>query len=187
MQFFYYKIKLGIKVSYLDIKKICSTLYPNCFVLRRKSMSKKLLTTICAAVLLTGCAENINSDHYATSSVGKVSTVAQCTVLSVRQVVVDSGDTSTGTLLGGVAGGLAGSTIGSGRSAHTLGAIGGALLGGMAGSAAEKGLSSQTGLEYIVKLDNGQVISITQGAGQALGIGQRCLVLYGNPSRVVAQ
>ena len=149
-------------------------------------MSKKLLATVCTVVMLAGCAEDINSNHYTTSSVGRVSTVAQCTVLSVRQVSVDSGDTSTGTLIGGIAGGVAGSTIGHGRGS-TLGAVGGALLGGLAGSAAEKGLSSQTGLEYIVKLDNGQVISVAQGNAQPLMAGQRCLVLYGNPTRIIPQ
>lgn len=150
-------------------------------------MLKKSLTTACVALLLVGCADNINSDHYSTSATGKVSTVAQCTVLSVRPVSVDSGDTSAGTVLGGLAGGVAGSTIGHGRSSNTLGAIGGALLGGLVGSAAQKGLSSQQGLEYIVKLDNGQAISITQGNSQPLMVGQRCLVLYGNPSRIIPQ
>ncbi len=150
-------------------------------------MSKKLLSSVCAILLLCACADNINSDHYTTSATGKVSTVAQCTVLSVRPVSVDSGDTSAGTVLGGIAGGVAGSTIGHGRSANTLGAIGGALLGGLVGSATQKGLSSQKGLEYIVKLDNGQAISITQGNSQPLMVGQRCLVLYGNPSRIIPQ
>ena len=150
-------------------------------------MSKKLFGTICIALLLAGFADNINSDHYTTAATGKVSTVAQCTVLNVRQVSVDSGDTTAGTMLGGIAGGVAGSTIGHGRSANTLGAIGGALLGGLVGSATQKGLSSQTGLEYIVKLDNGQAISITQGNSQPLMVGQRCLVLYGNPSRIIPQ
>ena len=48
-------------------------------------------------------------------------------------------------------------------------------------------LSSQTGIEYVVKLDNGQVISITQGTQGALSVGQRCLVLFGNPSRIIPQ
>ena len=150
-------------------------------------MSNKLLNAVCATLLLTACADNINSDHYTTSSTGKVATVAQCTVLSVRPISVDSGDTSAGTMLGGLAGGFAGSTIGHGRSANTLGAIGGALLGGLLGSATQKGLSSQRGLEYIVKLDNGQAISIAQGDSQPLLVGQRCLVLYGNPSRIIPQ
>ncbi len=147
---------------------------------------KKILSAVLATALLAGCADNINSDHYSTSQTGKVSTVSQCTVLSVRQVGVND-NSGAGTMIGGLAGGLAGSTIGHGHSANMLGAVGGALLGGLAGSAAEKGLTSQTGLEYIVKLDNGQVISITQGTGQALGVGQRCLVLFGSTNRVIAQ
>ncbi len=147
---------------------------------------KKLLSAVLMAGMLAGCADNINSDHYSTSQTGKVSTVSQCTVLSVRQVGVND-SSGAGTMIGGLAGGLAGSTIGHGHSANMLGAVGGALLGGLAGSAAEKGLTSQTGLEYIVKLDNGQVISVTQGTGQALGIGQRCLVLFGSTTRVIAQ
>ncbi len=149
-------------------------------------MRKTMLGILGSALLLSGCADNINSDHYYTNQAGRVSTVAQCTVLSVRYVTVDS-DSGAGTLIGGIAGGVAGSTIGGGSTAHTLGAVGGALLGGVVGNAAEKGLSNQTGLEYIVKLDNGQVISITQGTGQALGVGQRCLVLFGSTNRVIAQ
>lgn len=147
---------------------------------------KKILSTVLTAALLAGCADNINSDHYSTSQTGRVSTVSQCTVLSVRQVGVND-NSGAGTMIGGLAGGVAGSTIGHGYSANALGAIGGALVGGLVGSAAEKGLTSQTGLEYIVKLDNGQVISITQGTGQALGVGQRCLVLFGSTNRVIAQ
>ena len=149
-------------------------------------MYKKIIGLAVLPFLLAGCADNINSDHYNTNQAGKVSTVSQCTVLSVRQVGVNS-DSGAGTLIGGIAGGVAGSTIGGGSTAHTLGAVGGALLGGLVGDAAEKGLSSQTGLEYIAKLDNGQVISVTQGTGQALGVGQRCLVLFGNTTRIIAQ
>lgn len=147
---------------------------------------KKILSAIALTALLAGCADNINSNHYSTSQTGRVSTVSQCTVLSVRPVNV-SDNTGAGTLIGGLAGGVAGSTIGGGSTAHTLGAVGGALLGGFAGSATERGLSSQTGLEYVVKLDNGQVISITQGTGDSLGVGQRCLVLFGSTNRVIAQ
>ncbi len=149
-------------------------------------MSKKFLGITLGALLLSGCADNINSDYYSVNQTGKVSTVTQCTVLSVRAVNVNS-NSGAGTLIGSVAGGVAGSTIGSGGTAHALGAVGGALLGGMAGNAIEKGVNSQIGLEYIVKLDNGQVISITQGTGQALGVGQRCFVLFGSTARIIAQ
>lgn len=147
---------------------------------------KKTILTLLTATALMGCQSNINSDHYATNQTGKVSTVSQCTVMNVRYVGVND-DSGAGSLVGTIAGGVAGSTIGGGSRAHTLGAVGGALIGGLVGSAAEQGLSSQTGIEYVVRLDNGQVISITQGTQGALSVGQRCLVLFGNPSRIIPQ
>jgi outer membrane lipoprotein SlyB len=149
-------------------------------------MKKALLSLILSTAMLSACQSNINADHYSTNEVGRVSTVSQCTVMSVRYVGVNN-DSGAGTLVGSVAGGIAGSTIGGGRTAHTLGAVGGALLGGMIGDATEQGLSSQTAIEYVLRLDNGQVISVTQGTNGALGVGQRCMVLFGNPTRVIAQ
>lgn len=149
-------------------------------------MKKNLLSSVLGVLLLAGCASDINSNYYTTGQTGKVSTVSPCTVVSVRYVNV-SNQSGAGTLIGSVAGGVAGSTIGSGSTAHTLGAVGGALLGGLVGDLTEQSASSQTGLEYIVKLDNGQIISISQGTGQALGVGQRCFVLFGSTNRVVPQ
>ena len=67
-------------------------------------MYKKIIGLAVLPFLLAGCADNINSDHYNTNQAGKVSTVSQCTVLSVRQVGVNS-DSGAGTLIGGIAGG----------------------------------------------------------------------------------
>lgn len=149
-------------------------------------MMKKSFLALLTATTLMGCQSNINSDHYSTNQTGHISTVSQCTVLNVRYVGVNN-DSNSGTLIGSIAGGVAGSTIGSGSTANTLGAVGGALLGGLVGSATEQGLSSQTAIEYIVKLDNGQIISLTQGTKDTLNVGQRCLVIFGNPSRIIAQ
>ena len=147
---------------------------------------KKFLSLLALPLMLSACAEDINSNHYSTNSTGRISSVAQCTVMSVRAVNVND-NTGKGTLLGGVAGGIAGSTIGHGDATNALGAVGGALIGGLVGEMAEKGMTGQTGLEYILRLDDGRVISITQGEGAPLNVGQRCLVLYGNPARVIAQ
>lgn len=62
-------------------------------------MYKKIIGLAVLPFLLAGCADNINSDHYNTNQAGKVSTVSQCTVLSVRQVGVNS-DSGAGTLIG---------------------------------------------------------------------------------------
>lgn len=144
----------------------------------------KYLSISAVVLLLTGCQADINSNQYSTSSVGKVSSAAPCSVLSVRQVSVKSNN-QLGTVIGSLAGGVAGYSIGSGSTAHNLGAIGGAVLGGMAGNATQGALSSQGGYEYVVKLDNGQVMTITQGTDVLLTPGQKCMLLYGNPSRLI--
>lgn len=147
-------------------------------------MKNKLIYSVGLAVLLSGCASNINSDHYATSSTGSVGQVMPCTVVSVRQVNVSSSDSSAGSVLGAIGGGVAGSTIGHGRGS-VLGALGGAALGAIAGDFAEGELSKQTGVEYIVKLDNGAMRTITQGTDVYMQSGQRCYLLYGNQSRII--
>ncbi len=147
-------------------------------------MKKGLFSLMTSLLLMGGCAANIDSNHYSTSQTGRASAVDQCVVLSVRYVGVNS-NTGTGTMLGGIAGGVAGSTIGGGRRANTLGAVGGVLLGSLVGSAAESSLSSQTGLEYVVQLNDGRAISVTQGQSDALGVGQRCLVIYGQQTRII--
>ena len=147
-------------------------------------MKNKLLYTCICALMATACASNINSDHYTTSATGSVGQVMPCTVVSVRQVNVSSSDSSAGSLIGAIGGGVAGSTIGHGRGS-VLGALGGAALGALAGDFAEGELSKQGGVEYIVKLDNGAMRTITQGTDVYMQPGQKCYLLYGNQSRII--
>ena len=147
-------------------------------------MKNKLLYTTLIALMASGCAQNIGANHYNTSATGEVGQVMPCKVVSVRQVNVSSSDSSAGALLGAIGGGVAGSTIGHGRGS-LLGALGGAALGGLAGDFAGEELSKQTGVEYIVKLDNGAMRTITQGTDVYMQPGQRCYLLYGEQSRVI--
>jgi outer membrane lipoprotein SlyB len=147
-------------------------------------MKKQLVASCAIALTMSACAANINSSHYATSDTGAVGQAMNCTVVSVRQVDVSSSDSSAGSVLGAIGGGIAGSTIGHGRGS-LLGALGGAALGGIAGNYAQEGLSSQKGVEYIVKLDNGNLRTITQGTDVYMQPGQKCYLLYGAQSRVI--
>lgn len=134
---------------------------------------------------LSGCVDNIGADHYNTSATGQVTRAVKGTIIAVRPVVVSDGDGQFGKLAGAAAGGVAGSMIGGSDAVHILGAIGGAVIGGIAGEATQDGLSRQRGYEYTIQLDNGNIVSLVQGTDVVLGIGQKCLVLYGNRSRVV--
>ncbi len=145
---------------------------------------KKTIALLGFTALLAACQADINSNQYGTSSVGRAAAASPCSVISVRQVSVKS-DNNAGMLLGAIAGGVGGYAIGSGKTAHNLGAIGGAALGGYAGDKAQGALSYQTGYEYVVRLDNGQVMTLTQGTDVLLSPGQRCMILMGNPSRLI--
>ena len=143
-----------------------------------------LLALPLTAAGIAGCASDIDSNYYSTGSVGQVSQAQGCTVVSVRPIKVST-QNGAGTAIGGIAGGIAGSQVGGGNTAHLLGAVGGAILGGFAGNAAQEGLTSQQGYEYIVRLDNGNTVSTTQGADVLLNPGQRCQIIFGNPARII--
>ena len=107
--------------------------------------------------VLAGCASQIGANQYDSAAVGSVNRVLKGTIVSVRQIKVADSDNSAGTAIGGIA-------------------------GGAAGNLAQRGLSSQTGYEYVVQLDNGGLVTVTQGSDVLLGVGQRCMVLYGSGS-----
>ena len=146
---------------------------------------KNSLYIIPALLVLASCAPRIGSSDYDYSSVRQASNGFPCTVMSVRAVNVNSDDNSAGTMLGGVAGGVAGSTIGHGRSANTLGAIGGAVAGMVVGNLAQDAMMSQSGYEYVVRTDSGQIYSVTQGTDTLLSAGQRCMLINGATSRII--
>ena len=148
-------------------------------------MRKSLLYVVPVMICLGACAPRIGSNDYDYSSVRQASNGFPCTVVSVRQVNVSSEDNSAGTVLGGVAGGVAGSTIGHGRSANTLGAIGGAAAGALLGNLAQDSMMSQSGYEYVVRTDSGQIYSVTQGTDTLLAAGQRCMLINGATSRII--
>lgn len=148
-------------------------------------MNKLLLLATAALMMpMAACTSDISTSHYSTSSVGSVSQVMGGTVVSVRRVTVSSEDEGGGALAGAALGGVGGYAIGGDSTAHALGAIGGAVLGGIAGNAAQKGLSSQQAYEYIVRLDNGSMVTVVQGTDILLNPGQRCYVSLGHPARV---
>lgn len=117
-------------------------------ILGRVALSLFLVFNLC------GCARDLASDTYTSDST--INIVLEGQVLSVRNVKIKESDrladNSTGALSGGVIGGVAGSR--SGNSTSTLLAAGaGALLG----SATERALSTNNGIEYIVKIDRSKL------------------------------
>ncbi len=100
-------------------------------------------------------------------------------VVSVKPVELEGNTPIFGTIAGGAVGGVLGSLIGGG-SGRILSTVVGAGAGAIAGNIAERKITTQQGLEIEVKLDNGQIISIVQGADQSFSPGERVRVLRGN-------
>ncbi len=157
----------------------------------RNSHTFKLGLVTMTTLALSGCARNISSSSYDARTVGEAAFSYQGVVVSARQVEVSEGDyledNKTGILLGGGAGGLAGSQIGSGRGA-VAGAVGGAVIGAIAGAFAEKALKEQSGMEYVVRLNNSQMMTVVQGMDNTMAVGQRVIIMvkHDGRSRVIA-
>lgn len=137
------------------------------------------------ALMMVACTQNISPDSYSVDSVGSVTHSVPGTIVSFRPVNVE-GTNQAGGLVGTLAGGVAGSAIGGNSRANALGAIGGAVIGALAGSAIEKGVTSQSGIEYIVKTETGELLTLVQGPSPAFTVGQKVMILYGKRARIIA-
>ena len=151
---------------------------------------KKCILLVIGALLLTSCARQISSDVYASRQVGEATLTYAGVIRSVRPVTVEHGENLEDNGLGIVGGGLAGGVIGSavGRGNFVPSAAG-AIAGAVAGAFAEKKLKEQTGLEYVVELDNGGLMTVVQGQDQTFPIGLPVYVLVsqGGRSRITPQ
>ena len=143
-----------------------------------------------ASTALASCARQISPGVYTGAHVGEVRETYAGTLQSARVVTVQEGemleDNRTGGLLGGVAGGAAASRIGQGTG-KAVAIAGGALAGATLGALAERSVKRQEAMEYIVRLDNGALLTVVQGLQPQIGVGQRVYVQEsaGGRSRVL--
>jgi len=143
---------------------------------------KTLIVILLAALLIGGCAKNINPNTYRPSDAGRIQTSNSGTVIDVRLVQIEGNRSGMGTAAGAGGGALGGAALarsGSnsvGKSA--IGIIGGALIGGLIGTLAEEGLTRQEGYEYQVRMDDGRVITLVQG-GELINVGTAVWVTQG--------
>lgn len=131
-------------------------------------MKKKLLVSAIVVALslgLSACAPNISPDVVSASNANEVQTAVEGVVVSKRIVTVKGDNNMVGTLAGAVIGAVAGSAVGGGNMRYITGTAG-AVGGGAAGNAIEDKLTTQQGIEYVVKLaqqDSGSTTISTSG------------------------
>lgn len=142
--------------------------------------------SLCAlgALALAGCAPSYKPDTYATAALQQVNKVEPGVVVGFRQVMI----TASGTV-GAVTGGAAGGVLGSRSSVYgidsALGAVGGSAVGSIVGTTLEHATADTTGWEYIVRKQNGEMVSVTQREESPLQLGQKVLVIGGAQARIV--
>ena len=144
----------------------------------------RTLVAMAAVALLSACTTDRGPSSYSAGSVGQVNRTVSGSIVSVRSVAV-KGTNNVGGVAGAGVGAVGGSSLGGGTRSNLIGAIGGAVVGGLAGSAIERGQTEYSGFEYVVETSNGNLMTLVQGA-PALSVGERVLILYGSPSRLIA-
>lgn len=135
-----------------------------------------------AAMTVSSCTRQISPGVYEGQTVGTSAQTYTGTVQSARVVVVQEDEllqqNTIGGALGAAAGGLAGSRVGEGWG-KIAASTGGALAGATIGAMAQRGLQRQNAMEYIVRLDNGQLMTVVQGMQPQIPIGRRVYVQAG--------
>lgn len=136
------------------------------------------LTTVLS---LNACAPRVGGSNYSVSGAGEAADVQRGVIVAMRPVTIAAkspeheNEPGVGAMGGALGGALAASSIGGGRG--NIAAMGaGALIAGIGGHFIEKGLTDQEGFEYQVKLDNGRLLLMAQGAEPSMRVGQRVLV-----------
>jgi len=83
-------------------------------------------------------------------------------VLAKRIICIDNNSSNVGSTAGVVGGAAAGAMIGKNVATNIVGAVGGALVAGTIGHGVDKAINHHAGYEYMIKLDDGKIVSVTQ-------------------------
>ncbi len=141
---------------------------------------KKFSSVLLLCGALAACGIGDTNTTYERSEIGAQAYVEYGTIVQMNPVKT-AGTSTVGTLAGAGAGAAAGSMIGGNTAVNIIGGIGGALVGGMVGSAAEKNLTSDTAYEFLIRKQNGSMVSIVQSNELGLRPGENVILstLYG--------
>lgn len=143
-----------------------------------------LLAALALVVTVPACAPANTGSTVSTRSLGGAASVSFGTIVGSRPVQVQGGGSGIGAVGGAVAGGIAGSAIGGGWRGPALAGLGGALLGGLAGNAIERGVTSGSAIEFIVREDRGGDIAVVQTNEEGLQVGDRVVITRGDRVRL---
>ncbi len=134
---------------------------------------------------LVACAPTNTNSTYTSQDIGRTASISYGVIVSMRDVEVQGRPTGVGTLGGAAVGATAGSLIGRGDPrANIVGAIFGAIVGGVAGNAIERSASTGAAIEFIIREDDGQTISVVQTNEDGFRPGERVVLTRGARTRL---
>jgi outer membrane lipoprotein SlyB len=137
-----------------------------------------LVIAMGGCLIIAGCARGLGGGDYSRTQARAEHSVRLGTVESVRQVTIEGTRSGVGGAAGAVVGGIGGSTVGHGRGSAAA-AVLGAVVGGIAGQAAEEWGTRRDGLEITVRLENGNLVAVTQEADEQFYPGDRVRIVSG--------
>ena len=146
---------------------------------------------VLALLLLAACTTS-DSNTYNAGDVGSVIETSEATVVSSRIVTIKGGDNSgVGAVAGGAVGATSGYVIAGSGSGRGLGVVLGTVIGATAGYLAEGSARERDGIEYVVRMSDGRVVTLVQNRAedeQPIPNGSAVLVQYGKDyTRVIPE
>jgi outer membrane lipoprotein SlyB len=136
--------------------------------------------------LAAGCTFPSSGRLVSRQQVGHVQRLDYGTVQKVSPVVIGGERSILGLYGGGAVGGAGAGAVGQGTG-RDLAQAGGAVAGAVVGQAVEEAATRKDGIELIVKLDNGSLVTVTQPATPTFAVGDRVAVANGpGGGRVIA-
>lgn len=139
------------------------------------------------AALLSGCATSLSGDVYSRDEARATQSVEYGYINEVRPVIIEGTQSGAGAAAGGAIGAIAGSGVSSGDRESRIGSVLVGAAGAIIGNKAEDALTRAQGLEMVLTLDSGRVVSVVQEVASvdAFAPGQRVKLLgSGRNSRV---
>ena len=139
------------------------------------------------AAALAGCATDLSGDVYSRSEARETHAVIYGTITETRPVIIDGTQTGVGSVIGTASGAVAGSGIGGDRESAIASILIG-TAGGIIGNTVEEKMTRAQGLEMVLALDNGRVLSLVQEVDSVddFFVGQRIKLLDSGQNKRVS-
>ncbi len=141
-------------------------------------MKNRIVFLALFVIFLSSCQSSMNrftqdergANTYFSAETGQLSSALEGRIISIKPIKL-SGSKALGVV-------VSASAVGGGRDKIPTAIVGG-LLGAIAGRAVEENTTTETGFEFLLKLNNGQIKAFVQKSQQGLRVGDQVYAIQG--------